>query len=521
MNWGAAMTVGHTNMGHHFVGGVGTSPSMTTITHTRSGHGGINQLGGVYVNGRPLPDQIRQQIVDQAHHGVRPCDIARQLRVSHGCVSKILARYYETGSIRPGVIGGSKPKVATPKVVEKICEYKRQNPTMFAWEIRDRLLGEQICDQDNVPSVSSINRIVRNKAAENAKNHHHLAHVAAGMGQTSLGMSSSCVPSSMMVEHDVRNSYTINGLLGLQATNSLPPPPPLHAVTSSEVVPHPSMYYKHPHTSPTGNPAAPPPHGMQMYPHQHENGYPMSLPVDLNHRPTASNGYPERYAPTSSPMSSQHHQSGTGGELLQQQHTQHTLRPFVEQHGKELIPGSDGKVHSMPNGEYGGYAAHCIVRSASGSPGVIGGNMVAPRPGSAASNYPAGDTCETNGSPGCSSLGSSSMSPSNNTTYQMPLPTGSYASNIHQRAASQSPSIVFTQNHQTFGTNADYSHQSNMCQSYITYSDAWRKEQSSTDPTAPEAEPHNGLSVEKNEIVNLRMRTKDHSSAPVGLISAQ
>ncbi|CAH1246803.1 PAX2 [Branchiostoma lanceolatum] len=66
--------------------------------------------------------------------------------------------YYETGSIKPGVIGGSKPKVATPKVVEKIAEYKRQNPTMFAWEIRDRLLAEGICDNDTVPSVSSINR---------------------------------------------------------------------------------------------------------------------------------------------------------------------------------------------------------------------------------------------------------------------------------------------------------------------------------------------------------------------------
>ncbi|XP_066454861.1 paired box protein Pax-2 isoform X5 [Eleutherodactylus coqui] len=130
------------------------------------GHGGVNQLGGVFVNGRPLPDVVRQRIVELAHQGVRPCDISRQLRVSHGCVSKILGRYYETGSIKPGVIGGSKPKVATPKVVDKIAEYKRQNPTMFAWEIRDRLLAEGICDNDTVPSVSSINRIIRTKVQQ-------------------------------------------------------------------------------------------------------------------------------------------------------------------------------------------------------------------------------------------------------------------------------------------------------------------------------------------------------------------
>ena len=67
-------------------------------------------------------------------------------------------RYYETGSIRPGVIGGSKPKVATPNVVDSICDYKQENPTMFAWEIRDRLLAEGVCTSDNIPSVSSINR---------------------------------------------------------------------------------------------------------------------------------------------------------------------------------------------------------------------------------------------------------------------------------------------------------------------------------------------------------------------------
>ncbi|XP_022598259.1 paired box protein Pax-2a-like isoform X6 [Seriola dumerili] len=136
------------------------------FTAMHPGHGGVNQLGGVFVNGRPLPDVVRQRIVELAHQGVRPCDISRQLRVSHGCVSKILGRYYETGSIKPGVIGGSKPKVATPKVVEKIADYKRQNPTMFAWEIRDRLLAEGICDNDTVPSVSSINRIIRTKVQQ-------------------------------------------------------------------------------------------------------------------------------------------------------------------------------------------------------------------------------------------------------------------------------------------------------------------------------------------------------------------
>lgn len=65
-------------------------------------------------------------------------------------------RYYETGSIKPRAIGGSKPRVATTPVVNKIADYKRECPSIFAWEIRDRLLSEAVCNNDNIPSVSTF-----------------------------------------------------------------------------------------------------------------------------------------------------------------------------------------------------------------------------------------------------------------------------------------------------------------------------------------------------------------------------
>ncbi|KAL2715623.1 protein gooseberry-like isoform X1 [Vespula squamosa] len=126
------------------------------------GQGRVNQLGGVFINGRPLPNHIRLRIVEMAASGVRPCVISRQLRVSHGCVSKILNRYQETGSIRPGVIGGSKPRVATPEVESRIEDLKRQNPNLLSWEIKERLIKQDgVCDKASAPSVSSITRLLR------------------------------------------------------------------------------------------------------------------------------------------------------------------------------------------------------------------------------------------------------------------------------------------------------------------------------------------------------------------------
>ncbi|GLD58547.1 paired box protein Pax-3-like isoform X1 [Lates japonicus] len=166
---------------------------------TPLGQGRVNQLGGVFINGRPLPNHIRHKIVEMAHHGIRPCVISRQLRVSHGCVSKILCRYQETGSIRPGAIGGSKPKqTATPEVDKKIEEYKTENPGMFSWEIRDKLLKDGICDRNNVPSVSAISRIMRSKFG--------------GVGDDEEDDDE--VVKREMEENEPRTKHSIDGILG-------------------------------------------------------------------------------------------------------------------------------------------------------------------------------------------------------------------------------------------------------------------------------------------------------------------
>ncbi|XP_020776199.1 paired box protein Pax-9 isoform X2 [Boleophthalmus pectinirostris] len=195
--------------------------------------GEVNQLGGVFVNGRPLPNAIRLRIVELAQLGIRPCDISRQLRVSHGCVSKILARYNETGSILPGAIGGSKPRVTTPTVVKHIRTYKQRDPGIFAWEIRDRLLADGVCDKFNLPSVSSISRILRNKIGNLSQQSHyetgkpshpppqpalpynHLYSYPSSKVPTPPGMAA--LPGHMAMHRIWPSSHSVTDILGIRS----------------------------------------------------------------------------------------------------------------------------------------------------------------------------------------------------------------------------------------------------------------------------------------------------------------
>ncbi|CAH0669037.1 unnamed protein product [Spodoptera exigua] len=118
------------------------SKALVPVSPSSSGGGAGGGSGTPLYPGaasHPLSSLLSQQrLLELSRFGLRHYDIAHHVLSQQGAVTKLL------GTLRPpGLIGGSKPKVATPAVVSKIEQYKRENPTIFAWEIRERLISEE------------------------------------------------------------------------------------------------------------------------------------------------------------------------------------------------------------------------------------------------------------------------------------------------------------------------------------------------------------------------------------------
>ena len=112
-------------------------------------------------SGRSYPDVIREQVLDLAHARTSQHQIATEPRVSRGYVQKVLEQYnYKNISIRSPRTSFFVPKV-TNEVLEFMSVEKIIKPTIYASELRDRLLLDGVVDADDLPSASQINKRMR------------------------------------------------------------------------------------------------------------------------------------------------------------------------------------------------------------------------------------------------------------------------------------------------------------------------------------------------------------------------
>lgn len=176
------------------------------------GQGRVNQLGGLFINGRPLPHHIRWKIVEMAASGVRPCNISRQLKVSHGCVSKILNRFQETGSIRPGVIGGSKKSQQQQQQQQQTqsssASHQQYHHHHLSHQSSSSLQETKLADVTSglhqQHGLGHINQLHHRSSAQpisdlyQSPNHHHHHHQHQSHHQRQTSTSSSGTPATTM-----------------------------------------------------------------------------------------------------------------------------------------------------------------------------------------------------------------------------------------------------------------------------------------------------------------------------------
>lgn len=121
--------------------------------------------------------------------------------------------------------------MATPTVVKKIIRLKEENSGLFAWEIREQLQQQRICDPSSVPSISSINRILRNSGlwtdemTTNQQNAQAAAAQAAASGAAHSSGAAGGVGSIAGTSHTATSTpYTTSAhLYHSNSTGNLPP----------------------------------------------------------------------------------------------------------------------------------------------------------------------------------------------------------------------------------------------------------------------------------------------------------
>uniref|UniRef100_A0A914QEA4 Uncharacterized protein n=1 Tax=Panagrolaimus davidi TaxID=227884 RepID=A0A914QEA4_9BILA len=165
---------------------------------------------------------------------MRPCQISRDLRVSHGCVSKILYRYAETGSIEPGhhhlaskpytCRKQNHPKVAAHIRAEIIAIFK-EFPMLNPEQIRSIIISRGFTTKSGAPSISQISAICEYSKSNNNNQgiKHSVTNILENENQKKTSISSTGDDGDYETREQrrVRTSFTAQQLTILEQVFSI------------------------------------------------------------------------------------------------------------------------------------------------------------------------------------------------------------------------------------------------------------------------------------------------------------
>ena len=108
--------------------------------------------------GGVLPNIVREQAVKLHQQGRSQRDIADTLQIDKKTVGSIVNSYHETGKIQRPVAQTitRKRKKLSLDTMKAIELYKLEKPSIYLKEIRQKLLHDNVCTDENLPSIQTI-----------------------------------------------------------------------------------------------------------------------------------------------------------------------------------------------------------------------------------------------------------------------------------------------------------------------------------------------------------------------------
>lgn len=121
----------------------------------------INGKGRLYENGRNLPQNVREHVLDLNHLNFSQRQISEITKTSRHFVQNVLRDYDQTNSsFRQPRSTYPRPKI-TPDVLDYIEVEKVLKPSIYSSELRENIVLDGVVYPQDVPSKSAITKCIR------------------------------------------------------------------------------------------------------------------------------------------------------------------------------------------------------------------------------------------------------------------------------------------------------------------------------------------------------------------------